>query len=70
MPKKATAALIAYGSAGHGEWKKACYPHFTSGNQGTEKLSDLPKVTQEVCSQSHEAQSSALTTHQLLSFMW
>jgi len=56
----------------HNEWKKLCYSHFTDQNRDTEKLSDLPKVTQEVCgqSQSHEAQYSALTTHWLLSFMW
>lgn len=72
VPRKANTAQRVYNSAGHAEWSKPCYPHFASGNPDTEKLSDLPKVTPEVCgqSQSHEAQSSALTTHQLLSFMW
>lgn len=62
----------AYGPIGHGKWKKPCYPHFTNGNRVIEKPSDLPKAAQEVCGQpqSHEDQSSALTMHRLLSFMW
>lgn len=43
---------------------KPSYPHFTNGNDDTEELTDLPKVTQIVSCQlkSNKVQSSTLTT--------